>query len=117
MLKSNTNYKIIKNNISSQNKIELEKLQNESQYFLFTNTLLAKGNIQHHTRIPLYYLFSSVFSQVSPPKPPSYSIGALPDIDTQGSYNSIIRYNISNFLSVDRSIIFTIHNFEVSFVL
>ena len=42
---------------------------------------------------PTYHLLSSVLSQVIPPKiPSSYSAGALPGIDIQGSYNSITKY-------------------------
>ena len=39
--------------------------------------------------------------------PRSYSAGALPGIDTQGSYNSDTRYSTSSSLSVNRSITFT----------
>ena len=42
-----------------------------------------------------------------PPKPPSYSAGALPGIDSQGSYTSVARYSTSSSLSVSRSITFT----------
>ena len=56
---------------------------------------------------PTHHLLSSVLSQATPPKTPSYSAGALPGIDTQGSYNSVTRYSTSNSLSVNRSITFT----------
>ena len=71
---------------------------------------------------PTHHLLSSVLSQATPPNPLSYSAGALPGIDTQGSYNSVARYSIYFKFPFRQPLdnLYTCianHSFEVSFVL